>query len=551
MKSPRHSLPLLPAVLAAALLLTACATQTAAPEKDFTLTLLHTGDVHGAYGGQTAEGHSCYQPKCPGGKGGSVRLDQAVRAIRRQAPDALLLDSGDQFQGTLFWTEYKEAPTIDVLNKLGYTATLPGNHEFDDGNKPFLNLVKSLKNPVLAANLSFDPPQDGGERIRPWVVVDVKGRKVGIIGVANEETPTLASPGPEARFSSQNDAVRKAVAELTRQGVDIVVALSHIGLDNDRRMAKEIAGLDVIVGGHSHSLLSNLLKNSEGPYPIVEKTPEGKPAIIIANFIGGPHLGRIEASFDEAGVPVAWVGEPIVLDDNTLKVMNAPAVDEEMVALVEKYAVPLRKKMEEPVGRIDSTVREGLPLETPRVTVCREVECLSGNVVADSLLKIPFPDAQVVLLNGGTMRSSLPSGAVSAGHVLGTLPFQNTPQIGSLPGSVIRQALEHGVSTYGEGGGRFLQVAGLRYTFDPKKPAGERVVKAEVQVSGQWRPLDAKASYRVVASDYLTRGGDGFAMLVPFEWKEAQGLMAEILRVYLERHSPLEAREEGRIKRAK
>lgn len=120
----------------------------------FELTILHTNDVHASYGGTTAAGRPCYAALCAGGKGGSVRLFRAIRAVRKEKPGLLLLDAGDQFQGTLFYNVQKEVMPAALLNFMKYTATVPGNHEFDDGCGRFLSYLEQLDVPMLAANIA-------------------------------------------------------------------------------------------------------------------------------------------------------------------------------------------------------------------------------------------------------------------------------------------------------------------------------------------------------------------------------------------------------------
>ncbi|MCL1985131.1 MAG: metallophosphoesterase, partial [Betaproteobacteria bacterium] len=244
-------------------------------DADFTLSVLHTNDTHSAFGGTTDAGLICYAAMCEGGRGGYVRLDQAVRAVRRDSPDALFLDAGDIFQGTLFWFRYKERMPMALVDAMGYQAVIPGNHEFDDGWPAWLRLVDALKTPVLAANISFDPRPDSpaADKIHPYIILERNGRKIGIVGLITEETPEKSNPGPGISFGSAKKALEAAVKELTAQNVHIIIALTHLGLENDRLLARTVDGVDIIVGGHSHSLLSNHDKKAEGPYPIVEKTP--------------------------------------------------------------------------------------------------------------------------------------------------------------------------------------------------------------------------------------------------------------------------------------
>jgi 5'-nucleotidase len=535
------------ALLATATLLASCALTPDGGK--YSLNVIHTNDVHSSYGGFTSENRICYEPVCEGGSGGSVRLQRAVRAVRQTTPDAILLDAGDEFQGTLFWTLHKAAPITEIIDRIGYTAIAPGNHEFDDGVATFLRYVNSIKTPVVAANLTFQG-MTGAEHVLPWLITEVKGRKVGVVGLVTAETPLVTSNSKGATFSDEATALKKAVTELTAQGVDIIIALTHDGYEDDKKIAQEVSGVDIFVGGHSHSYLSNTNSRAEGPYPTVLKSPEGKPVLVVSSGSAGRYLGNLSVTFDAAGVPVAWNGEPIPIDDKSLANLNAPEADAALAAVVEKYAAPARAMLVTPLGQIAAPGRDGLPLEEPDVLQCRVRDCLTGNIVADALLTVPFQNAQLVLLNGGALRNSLPGGKVTAGDILATLPFQNTPVTADVPGSVILQALEHGVSAYGDGSGGFLQTAGLRYAFDARRPVGQRITKAEVKnEQGKWQAIDKGKNYRTVTMDFLSNGGDGFAMLKSFNWREAEGLISDALRVYLEQKSPISAKPEGRIER--
>jgi len=516
---------------------------------DYTLTILHTNDTHSNYGGTTDKGMSCYAALCEGGKGGYVRLDQAVRAVRGETPGALFLEAGDIFQGTLFWTQHKERMPKALVDRLGYQAMIPGNHEFDDGAETWLRLINSIKPQVLGANIHFS--SDMKNRVKPYIVLEREGRKIGIIGVVTKEVPSLASPGPNLRFSDEKQALQKTVAELEAQGVKIIIALTHIGLEEDKRMAREIDGIDLYVGAHSHSLLANnpeLRDRADGPYPVVEKTPNGAPVLVVSAYTACLYLGKIDLGFDSQGIVRDWQGEPISLDEATLKAMKAPAPNAEMVRLINSFAKPVNKLMSTTIGSIKADLAEGNPLEEPNVKLCRRVECRTGNIAADALRVVPFDDVQITLLNGGALRNSLPGGAITPGHVLGTLPFKNTPVKARMSGEMLVQALEHGVSSYGEDEGRFLQVSGLRYAFNPAKPAGSRVTRVEVAgKDGQWSPLDPGASYVVSTLDYIARGGDGFTLFDSLQWEEGDKLDNDVLRHFIEQHSPVEAKLEGRI----
>ncbi|MDL2313529.1 bifunctional metallophosphatase/5'-nucleotidase [Desulfovibrio sp. OttesenSCG-928-C14] len=520
------------------------------PSADFALSVLHTNDTHSMFGGTTDKGFACYAAMCDGGRGGYVRLDQAVRAIRKDNPNALFLEAGDIFQGTLFWTLHKERVPSALVDKMGYQAIIPGNHEFDDGWPTWLRYVDALKTQVLAANVSFDPRPDSPavDKVQPFTVIERDGRKIGVIGLVTETTPETSSPGSGVRFNDVQECLEDAVAKLTAQDVHIIIALVHLGLENEKRLARTVDGVDIFVGGHSHSLLSNTDSRAEGPYPVVEKTPNGTPVLLVTASTGCAYLGKLDVGFDKQGVVTEWQGSPIILDQATLDSMDAPKPDTELVQLINDFATPVAEMMATIVGTINAEGRDGLPLEEPNVLECRRVECLSGNVVADALRVVPFPEAQITILNGGALRASLPGGAVTPGNVLGTLPFQNTPVMAKMPGSILLQALEHGVSAYGEGEGGFFQVSGLRYAFNPSNKPGKRITNVDVMnQKGQWRALNPKETYMVVTLDFIAKGGDGYAMFKPLEWREGDKLMSDVLRVYMEQHSPVNASIQGRI----
>ncbi len=523
------------------------------PSADFTLTVLHTNDVHSAFGGVTDKGLICYAAMCEGGRGGYVRLNQAVRAIRKDNPDALFLDAGDIFQGTLFWTQHKERMPMALIDFMGYQAITAGNHEFDEGWKTWLRLAETVKTPVVAANVSFDsrPATGAGpaaDAIPPYVILERNGRKIGIVGLVTESVPETSSPGPGVSFSDAHKAMEAAVEALTAQNVNIIIALAHLGLENDRQLARSVNGVDIVVGAHSHSLLSNYHDPVEGPYPVVEKTPDGTPVLVVTASTACIYLGKLDVGFDKNGVVTEWRGDPVLLDQATLASLGAPAPDANLAKRIDDFAAPVMEMMTTTIASVNAPGKDGLPLEEPNVMQCRQGECLSGNIVADALRTVSFSEADIAVINGGALRTSLPGGPVTPGNVLGTLPFQNTPLIAKMPGAVLLQALEHGVAKYGEGEGSFLQVSGLRYAFKPSNKPGRRITRAEVRdKNGSWRRLDKKGLYRVVTVDFLARGGDGFAMFAPLRWEEGDKLANDVLRIYLEQSSPLEARLEGRV----
>ena len=518
----------------------------AAPSQAFELTVLHTNDVHSMYGGTTEKGTACYAAQCAGGSGGSVRLKQAVDTVRAAEPNVVLLDAGDEFQGTLFYTQFKGDVAAEVLDALDYTAFTPGNHEFDDGCGEFRRFVERTHVPVLAVNLTLPPVPGGKPLTRPWTVVERQGRKIGIVGLVNEETPSLASPCKEAVFGPAETALREAVVSLRAQGVNIVIALTHLGLNVDCELAGRVDGVDVFVGGHTHSLLSNTNPKAVGPYPIVKHSPSGEPVLVVTAASSCKLLGHIAIDFNDAGIAQRWNGEPIVLDGRNVTVPP----DAKLSARLDSYAAQLRSLIGQPVGKIllagDTSGRQ-VDLEED-AHLCRVQECPSGDVLMDSLLwGARDTGATVALSVGGTVRSPLHTGVVTMGDLLATMPFDNTLVVGDLTGKQLLGALEHGASGYENGAGRFLQVAGLTYSVEPAKPVGQRVSAVSVRTkAGGWEPLRPEAVYRVATVDYAAEGGDGFAAFKKIKWQYTGRAHIECLRDYIAK-APVEVRSGGRI----
>ena len=551
------------ALLLAFALLTACAGGPAAKSarsgvaEPFPLTILHTNDMHAGYGGSTSQGRLCYAAMCEGGEGGSLRLLAAATAIKRDRPNVIFLDAGDEFQGSLYFNVHKEVMAAAMMNAMGYDAVIPGNHEFDDGPEPFLHLVEILNMPMLAANvhLSGLPVKEHGlpanYQPAPWAILTREGRHIGVVGLLTVDTARDASPGPGVQFSDEAAALRQAVAELSARGVNIIVALTHVGLHNDRALARAVPGVDVFVGGHSHSLLSNTAAGAEGPYPIVETSPSGEPVLVVTASFGGRLLGDLNVTFDAQGVAQSWSGEPIPLNDAGLEALHAPKPYSALAARINAYSADVTALLAQPIARLNVPGFDGKPLEEPNVRICRAMECLTGNITADAMLAMPGLKADAALVNGGSLRNSLPGGMVTMGDILATLPFNNYVVVTQMSGQTLLAALDHGVSEYGQDKGRFLQVAGLTYTFDPARPAGQRILSAQAADNhGVLRPINPEGQYRIATLDYMAGGGDGFTMFADLDWQNPGFILSDIVRDYLDSQQgrpPLAPRLEGRI----
>ncbi|MEH6519799.1 bifunctional metallophosphatase/5'-nucleotidase [Sulfitobacter sp.] len=495
---------------------------------DYSVTILHTNDFHARFEPISKYDGPCGAEDNAEGKcfGGTARLVTAIADARGRTNNSILVDGGDQFQGTLFYSYYKGKMAAEMMNKLGYDGMTVGNHEFDDGPEVLAGFMDAINFPILMSNadVSAEPLLAG--KLAKSTVIERGGEKIGMIGLTPQDTDELASPGDNVSFSDPIAAVQGEVDKLTAQGVNKIIVLSHSSYAVDQKVAAGTTGVDVIVGGHSNTLLSNTNERAQGPYP----TMVGATAIVQA-YAYGKYLGELNVTFDDAGNITEAKGEPILIDAGVNE-------DATTVARVAELAAPL----EEIRNKVVAQTAEAI--EGDR-SVCRAQECAMGNLIADAMLaRVADQGITVAIQNGGGIRSSIDAGEVTMGEVLTVLPFQNTLSTFQVTGAVLVEALENGVGQVEEGAGRFPQVAGMTFAFDGAAEAGSRV--SDVMIGGE--AVDMAKVYGVVSNNYVRNGGDGYKM-----FKTAANAydfgpdLADVTAEFLAANAPYKPFTDGRI----
>ncbi|MDY6234672.1 MAG: bifunctional metallophosphatase/5'-nucleotidase [Desulfovibrio sp.] len=502
-------------------------------EGALSLTILHTNDTHSHIAGINKYGNACFDDAdC---RGGLARIATAIRTAKSQNDNVIALDAGDQFQGTLFYSVNKWPMLAELDQHMPYDAMTLGNHEFDEGCLELTRFLAALPFPVLAANLK---PAKGCPMFKgnyaPYTMLTVRGQKVAVVGIANNEVASLAAACPRTFFEDTAACLQRTVRDLEAQGVKHIIALTHIGLPEDRKLARSVDGVDIIVGGHSHSYLGP--DSEEGPYPIIERSPSGQPVLVVTAKRAAQYLGELNVIFDAQGVPLRWNGGA--------RELAAPKPrDAETSALVQKYATSLDEFRNHKVGSHHLSLPDG-------IDACREDDCLGGSLIADAMLEYARPfGGQVALCNGGSVRAALPAGDISRGDLLSVIPFGNTLVMREITGERLLAALENGVSEEGGQGPRLLHTAGLRYVVDAARPAGSRIVRAEIlDEKDTATPLDLKARYVIVTIEYLARGGDAYEMLKDSKViPSPDPIDITVVEDYLKKHSPLPQPKAERI----
>jgi len=471
---------------------------------DYSLTVLHINDLHSRIESinkydSTCDAESEAEGKCFGGVARiKTAIDDRRAALSGAGKNVLVVDAGDQFQGSLFYTTYKGEAAAEFMNGIGFDVMAVGNHEFDDGPEGLANFIEKADVPIISGNIdvSGDPLLKG--KVPGVLIVEKGGEKIGIVSALAEDTGETSSPGAGVRFIQAEDYLKGAVEGLEAAGVNKIIAVTHMGLPRDMEIAAAVPGIDLIVGGHSHTLLSNTSDRAKGPYPVMVKNPDGKDVPIVQAYAYGKYLGEVEVTFDDAGNVTNVAGEPILLD-------NSIQPDEGFAARVAELGAPIEELKAQVISSAEAAIDGNRDS-------CRSGECQMGNLVADAMLaRTKDQGVQIVIQNGGGLRASIDAGEITMGEVLTVLPFQNTLATFQLKGSDVIAALENGVSQVEEGKGRFPQVAGIKYSWTRKKAPGEgRVLLVEVKDGDSWTAIDPDKVYGVATNNYMRSGGDGY-----------------------------------------
>lgn len=512
-----------------------------AQDDTFRLTIMHTNDVHGAYAPYDAKGDATTD-------GGAARQMTVINQIRAEGGNSILVDGGDRFTGTLFHQQWQGEEASRIMNMMKYDVMTVGNHEFDDGYDTLGKFVNQLKFPIITSDVTFGP--DLAEKIKPYTILEVGGQKIGVIGLTPPDSATLSSPGPQVKFTDDLvGVVQPIVDNLTKQGINKIMLLTHIGLVVDEELATKLTNVDLIVGGHSHTLLSNSYTAAEGKYPIVVQDKDGKNVYIVQAGSSLKYMGRLNVVWDKDGAVTSASGDTIFLS-------RYIQPDADMAKLVDELRVPISTLTKQVIGQT-STFLVG------DRKICRVQECNLGNLITDAMRA--YSKAQIAIENGGGIRSNVPvEGAipdelklaevldVTQGDVLTVLPFGNVVATFELKGSDVIAALENGVSQVEQGAGRFPQVSGIKFSWDGSKEFGKRIVSVDVLgADGKYSPIDPNATYTVASNDFMRLGGDGYAVFKDNAINPYDGgsPLDVVVGDYIKANSPVNPQVEGRITR--
>ncbi len=475
--------------------------------------------------------------------------------------NVLKLHAGDAITGDLYYTLFKGEADAALMNEICFDAFALGNHEFDDGDTGLANFLDHLRSgecqtPVLASNVK---PEVGvsalaknseTDYIRPWVVREVGGVQVGIIGIViANKTKNSSSPDATTQFLDETETAQKMIDELTEQGVKHIVLLTHYQYRNDLSMAGKLTGVDVIIGGDSHTLLGDFADvglNSAGAYPTVVKDAAGNRVCVVQAWQYAAIVGELNLSFNDDGTVASCDGTPHLPLADSFRRKNAEgkrvelegdaraavmasieakaelsvvAEDEKAAAVLVRFSDQVDQMKREVIGEVTERLcLERIPGQGKSALCDKSETATQGSDIAN-LVAHAFRDmsrtSDIAIQNGGGVRVDVAAGPYTIGDAYKLLPFANTlvelEMTGAEIHAVLEDALDYALSEDGSTGA-YPYAAGLRWDINASAQKGSRFSNVEFrgQSDSAWTALDKARSYKVVTNDYISGGRDGY-----------------------------------------
>jgi 2',3'-cyclic-nucleotide 2'-phosphodiesterase (5'-nucleotidase family) len=472
------------------------------------ITFLHVNDV--------------YEISPKRGQGGLAELMTLLRQERAAAENSITTFGGDLISPSVMSGLTKGTQMIELMNAIGMDVAVPGNHEFDFGPDIAGQRIGESSFPWLGTNV-LGPDGKPAAGMTDLHTVEVGDFTVGFFGLLAPETDVLSSPGSDISFAPAKETAAAAVKKLQEMGAEVVVALTHLDFATDIALALEVRGIHLILGGHDHEPITWY----EGGVPLLKAGYDAH------------HLGVVDLS-------VEWVekrGKKKLQVIPAWRLVSTAGVasDPEIKAIVDGHNAKLDAELNVAVGVTK------VMLDSRRASV-RSGETGFGNLIADAMREAV--GAEVAITNGGGIRGDRTYEAgdtLTRKDVLTELPFGNVTVLIELSGADLLAALENGVSDVENKAGRFPQVSGLSFVYDPAAPKGSRVTEA----MADGKALEPGRLYAVATNDYMQGGGDGYAALKKGRALiDASGakLMATGVMDYIAAHAPVAPAVEGRIR---
>ncbi len=482
------------------------------------LVILHTNDMHGRV-----------EPFDKNLKlrsiGGIARISKYIKQVKKNNTNVLVLDAGDMLQGTLYFKVFNGLPNINFMHKAGYDLAVLGNHEFDKGISILEQIVNAAKFPLLCANVKFIDNPELNNKVKPYLIKNYNGLKIGIIGIVTDDLKTLTGSSKQIEVYDDVTTTQK-YADLLKDKVDFIIVLSHIGFWEDVKLAKAVSDIDLIIGGHSHTLLGT---------PHVVKHKSGKQVYIVQSGEHGEHVGKVELMFNKKKFSN--------LNYSLIPINANMPMDKKLAKEIDTYSQKLAVLTSTKIGQIKNKLIGKKELIRSRQT--------SAGLLVTSAIKHKHPEVDIVIQNSGGIKfhRNLPPGDITLAQVYELYPFDNVIVIGKISGKDLKSVLETSARKLPKLSGSFLQSKGLEYSIDLKKDPqllsddNTKIIKEgnrvyNIKVNGT--PLKNDEYYKVAINDFLHFGGDGYSQLKHVKViKKTKDHVQDLIIDYIKVNSPI------------
>ncbi len=490
--------------------------------------------------------------------GGFPMMVSLFDALEKQYTNVLKLHAGDAITGTLYYSLFQGTADAAVMNEICFDAFALGNHEFDDGDAGLASFLDGLNSSacqtdVLAANVNPGATSAIAEDyIKPYAIYEFEGEQVGVVGIdIAGKTKNSSNPDEDTTFADETTTAQANIDLLIGMGVNKIILLTHYQYANDLSMAANLNGVDVIVGGDSHTLLggstfTDLGFNPGGDYPTVVNDAGGNMVCVVQAWEYAHIMAKLEVSFDADGDVTSCGGQPYLpiadnfvyaLNDSEDRVLSSADASKVVQALTAHPEIVLSQadpatstlltNFDAQTAALEQTVigsvAQNLCLERipgqGRTTICSASDTYVqgsdiSNIVAKAFLTVT-PTAQIGIQNGGGVRVDVAAGDFTIANAFTLLPFSNTLVTIDMSGQqiidVLEEALTYTIDPDGSTGA-YPYASGLRYAVDMSQDAGSRIASVEVnpRVESRWTPIDLTATYKVVTNNFIAAGRDGY-----------------------------------------
>ena len=525
------------------------------------LTILHINDHHSHLRADSRMSLNIGGEKTRVRSGGFPAIVSTFKTLSEGKANVLKLHAGDAITGDLYYTLFKGEADAALMNEICFDAFAIGNHEFDDGDTGLAKFLDFLNKgdcntPALGANIvpelgvSALAKKTVNDYIEPYIILEKNGMNIGIIGIdIVDKTINSSSPDETTQFLDEKTTAQKYINELKSKGINHIILLTHFQYKNDLNLAKSLSGVDIIVGGDSHSLLGDFSEiglNSKGSYPTVVTNNDGNTVCVVQAWQYSQIVGELTVDFDENGNVKSCKGTPHLMLANSFKRKNAdgdrveiegearqavlqaiadnPSLnlisdDPNATALLKVFSSKVDELKSQKVGEVSTDLCfERIPGQG-RSKLCDVSDTAENGSDISNLVAHAFREmtrtSEIAIQNGGGVRIDVPKGDFSVGTAYKLLPFANTIVELEMTGDeilkVLEEALDLALKPDGSTGA-YPYAAGLRWHIDASKPFGSRFSNIQFKAPGEnkWSELDLMRTYKVATNNYIAAGKDGY-----------------------------------------